>query len=185
MQHSTGAKLVEELDNREGMPVHAMGRAVAGTLACHSSVGTSVQPTSSTTTSSRPTRRASATNAARRSGVRWWRKWLVKTRSNSPSANGSGGTSPWNTRACGMRAAAISTIRALRSSATSSPRRCCARKPVPYATSSTRAADKVCTTPMSCSTSADQPGRSRSANGPVPSHQSSYSAARWSKCARS
>ena len=30
----------------------------------------------------------------------------------------------------------------------------------------------------------DQPGRSRPANDPVPSHQPSYSAARWSKCAR-
>ena len=58
------------------------------------------------------------------------------------------------------------------------------RKPVPHATSSTRAGGKARTTPMSCSTSADQPGRSRSANDPVPSHQPSYSAARWSKCAR-
>ena len=53
-----------------------------------------------------------------------------------------------------------------------------------HSTLRTRAGGKARTTPMSCSTSADQPGRSRSANDPVPSHQSSYSAARWSKCAR-
>ena len=79
------------------------------------------------------------------------------------------------------RAAAISTIRALWSSATSSPRRLGGRA--------------ACDIEHPCRGQgphyADQLLDLRSPTGPlafrersVPSHQSSYSAARWSKCAR-
>src|SRR5262249_26049083 len=70
------------------------------------------------------------------------------------------------------------------SSATTSPRRCRVRKPVPQATSSVRPGSSEATTSTSRSSSSFQPGRSRLSNSPLPRYQSSYSRARRAEDSR-
>ena len=117
------------------------------------------------------------------SDERWWKKRLVKTRSNSPSSNGSGAHLPGPTRVRHTGRGNLDHPSAL------VERDQLAAQMLGEEARAACDIEHPCrrqgrTTPMSCSTSADQPGRSRSANEPVPSHQPSYSAARWSKCAR-
>ena len=120
----------------------------------------------------RETRRAPARRGDRRSGRRRPGRRRRRTAARAPS--------PWTKVARVAWRRASSSMRALWSSATTSPRRCRVRKPVPHATSSVRTGGRPSIVRVSSASSLSQPGRSRPAKPPRPRYQSSYSGARVS-----